>query len=317
MTIALILHHSSDTRYHAGANLPGEIQCPCSFKTQGDNSMFCVIQEIQAKRPDKNGYPKELISEYIKMTIGDQDCSHYYYTYSEERFKRPLKPSYRISIHSSYRKDGKPRKRQYVICTVKYYELATGWFSLYDWGDARIQSVASELNVDVNTIYDLIEAKLEPLKVRIIEEFHETEEYKTHGKHEEITTIYAAKKTQFAKKYGVDSSEYDKIYDVFGKLQNPAYLEKIKADYEERKEYERKSNEYSRSYYEKFYSNYNGGQESSYCGSLSGNYNLEEKAMLKKFYRTLSKTFHPDSNPNEDTSAEMKMLNQLKNDWGI
>lgn len=279
--------------------------------------MFCVIQEIETKRPDKNGYPRELISEYLAMSVNGQDCGHYYYFYSQERFKRPVKPSYRISIHSSYRKNGKPRKRQYVICTVKYYELATGWFSLYDCGDARIQAAASELNADVDTIYNLIESKLEPLKAQIIAEFHETEEYKTHEKHEEITTVYAARKTQFAKEYGVDGSEYDKIYDVFGKLQNPAYLEKIKAGYEARKEYERKSNEYSRSYYEKFYGNYSSGQQSSYCGGLSGNYNSEERAMLKKFYRTLSKAFHPDSNPDTDTSAEMKMLNQLKNDWRV
>lgn len=295
--------------------------------------MFCVIQEVPAKRPDKNGYSKELLSGYVGMPTNDENCGHYYYTYSSERFERPLKTSYRISIHSSYRKNGKPQKRQYVICTVKYYELATDFFSLYDWGDSRIQTVANELEVPIDDIYELIEAKLEPLKARIIAEFQQTEEYKTHEEHEEITTVYAAKKVQFAEKYGVNGSEYDKIYDVFGKLQNPEYLKKVKADYKARKEYERQSRQQRRSYYENFYSNYSGGQgssyykdfsgnynegqKSSYCGNITSNYSAEEKAVLKKFYRTLSKAFHPDNNPGKDTSAEMKMLNQLKRNWGV
>ena len=52
------------------------------------------------------------------------------------------------------------------------------------------------------------------------------------------------------------------------------------------------------------------------CPAAS-NYNEADKAMLKKFYRTLSKAFHPDSNPDKDTSEEMKMLNRLKSDWGV
>ena len=39
--------------------------------------------------------------------------------------------------------------------------------------------------------------------------------------------------------------------------------------------------------------------------------------MLKNFYRMLSKAYHPDSNPDKDTSEEMKMLNSLKDEWGI
>ena len=104
---------------------------------------------------------------------------------------------------------------------------------------------------------------------------------------------------------------------MFGKLRNPEYLKKIKADFKARKEYERRSREQSRSYYENFYSNYGGYNSGSYCGTAASNYNEADKAMLKKFYRTLSKAFHPDSNPDKDTSEEMKMLNRLKSDWGV
>ena len=121
----------------------------------------------------------------------------------------------------------------------------------------------------------------------------------------------------FIQKYGLSDDEYDRIYDVFGTLHNPERLERMKADHEFRKKYERKSWEQSRSYYESFYSNYGGYSGSSYCGSSASNYSEDDKTMLKKFYRTLSKAFHPDSNPDKDTSKEMKMLNRLKSDWGV
>lgn len=279
--------------------------------------MFCVIQEVPTKRPDKNGYPKELLSEFMNISANGVSCDHYYYTYSSERFERPLKPSYRISIHSSYRKDGKPRKRQYVICTAKYYELATDWFSLYDDGGNRIQAAADELQVPADDIYNLIEAKIEPLKARIIAEFQQTEEYKAHEEHEKITTIYAAKKVQFAEQYDVDASEYDKIYDVFGTLHNPEYLKRIQEDYKLRKEYERNSRRYQEHTYSN-YSGYSSGAGSSSYGALfQNNHTDDEKVLLKQFYRELSKKFHPDSNPGKDTSEHMKLLNQLKNEWGL
>lgn len=122
---------------------------------------------------------------------------------------------------------------------------------------------------------------------------------------------------EFTEKYGVTRSEYNRCYDVFGKLRNPEYLKKIKADFKAKKEYERRSRGQSRSYYENFYGNYGGYNSGSYCGTAASNYNEADKAMLKKFYRTLSKVFHPDSNPDKDTSEEMKMLNRLKSDWKI
>ena len=44
---------------------------------------------------------------------------------------------------------------------------------------------------------------------------------------------------------------------------------------------------------------------------------LRNPEYLKKFYRTLSKAFHPDSNQGVDATEEMKMLNRLKSDWGV
>lgn len=275
--------------------------------------MYCVIQEVERKRKNQNGYPKELKSEYMQMSINGQDESHYWHHYSEERFERDIKKAYRITIHESYRENGKVKKKQSGICTVDYYDLATDWFCLYDWGNSKIETAAKELNCSEEEIYSLIEKKLEPIQERIIEEFQQTEEYKTHEGHEKITTLHAARKVEFNAKYNLSGNEYDKCYDVFGVLQNPEYLKKIEKDYEARQRYEQES----RRYYEEYYNNYNQDSSSSYGGSISNTYKEEDKAVLKQFYRELSKKFHPDANPDTDTSQQMQLLNQLKQEWGL
>ena len=275
--------------------------------------MYCVIQEIQKKKKNKDGYPKELKSEYMQMSINGQDESHYWHHYSEERFERNVKKAYRITIHESYRENGKVKKKQFGICTVDYYDLATDWFCLYDWGNSKIETAAKELNCSEEELYTLIEKKLEPIQERIIEEFKQTEEYKTHEEHEKITTLYAARKVEFNAKYNLSGNEYDKCYDVFGVLQNPEYLKKIEKDYEARQRYEQES----RRYYEEYCNNHNQDSSSSYGGSISNTYKEEDKAVLKQFYRELSKKFHPDANPDTDTSQQMQLLNQLKQEWGL
>lgn len=279
--------------------------------------MFCVVQEVNVKKPDKGGYSKELKSAWMPIVFNGENIGYYYHYYGDERFERPVKKAYRISIHHSFRENGRVQKKQFVLCTVNYYDLATDSFSIYDWCDGKIALAAEGLSVGADEIYELVERKLELLIDKIQQEFHETEEFKTHEEHEKITTIYAAKKAEFNQKYGLSGDEYDRIYDVFGTLHNPERLERIKADYEFRKKYERKSREQSRSYYESFYSNYGGYSGGSYCGTAASNYNEADKAMLKKFYRTLSKAFHPDSNQGVDTAEEMKLLNRLKSDWGV
>lgn len=278
--------------------------------------LFCVIQEIETKKPNKHGYSKEIISYYSQWSMNGKDMSRYYYRYSDERFERPIKKAYRVSIHHSYRENGKVKKKQYVLCTVNYYDLATDFFTIYDWCDNKIRKVAEELNESIDDLYALVENKIEPLREQIQAEFSKTEEFITHQEHEKITTIYAVRKVQFGEEYEINNDEYDKCYDVFGELKNPWYLEKIKGDYKRRKESER---EY-RSYYEKYFNNYNdnsSNQRSSYANLFSNNYTGEDKEVLKQFYKVLSKKFHPDANPDRDTSREMQLVNNLKAEWGL
>ena len=278
--------------------------------------MYCVIQEIETKKANKHGHPKELKSCFMEMSFQGDDLSHYYYSFSDERFERPIKKAYRISIHESYRENGKVKKKQYPLCTVNYYDLADGWFSPYEYCYSKISAISEALNVDEDRVYEMVESKLEPLIDKIQNEFHQTEEYKTHTEHERITTIYAAKKVSFTERYGCDKDRYDQIYDVFGNLMNGKKLEEVKAAHKYRKEYEEKS----RSYQDNSYSNYSkffSGNSSSYFESNHSNHGDGDKETLKQFYRVLSKKFHPDSNPDKDTSKEMKLLNQLKDQWGV
>jgi hypothetical protein len=280
--------------------------------------MYCVIQELEVKKPNKHGHPKELISEYMQMSVYEQDCSHYWHHFSLERFERPIKKAYKISIHISHREGGKVKKKQYPLCTVNYYDFVDKWFNTYDYCDRKITAIAGEVGVEVGIIYDMVEAKLEPLIRAILSEYHETEEYKTNAEHERITTLYAANKVEFNQKYDYDSKshKYDEIYDVYGNLMNPGKLEAIKAEYKVRQEYEEKSRSYQEQYYNN-HKNYYSGSGSSYSDVVHSNHNSEDKDTLKQFYRVLSKKFHPDSNPDADTSKQMRLLNQLKGQWGI
>ncbi len=279
--------------------------------------MYCVIQEIELKKPSKPVHSKKLISKVMQMSIHGQDCSSYWYTYSEERFDRPIRKAYKISLHQSHRENGRVLKRQFPLCTVRYYDIADGWFNLYEYCDRKITAAAEKLGVDTDTVYDLLQAKLDPLIKRIQDEYTSTEEYKIHAEHERITKLYAANKANFTEKYGCDKNKYDEIYDVFGNLMNKDKLEDVKAEAEARKEYEEASRRYQKEFYSNYSKFYSGSGGGSYFNSIHSNHEEEDKETLKQFYRVLSKKFHPDANPGTDTSKQMQLLNQLKDEWGV
>ncbi len=281
--------------------------------------MFCVIQEVELKKPNKRGHPKELISEFKQMTFQGKDCSYYQHRYSEECFERQIKKAYKISIHQSNRINGKVEKKQCSLCTVSYYDIAEGWFTVYDYCDRKISAAADKLGISVDTIYDLVQAKVDTLIIAIQCEYQQTKEYITHKEHNRITTLYAANKAKFNEEYGCSGSysRYDEIYDVYGNLMNQVKLDEVKSDYKFRQEYEEKSRSYQKEFYSNYSKYFSGSGGSGYSESICSNHNEEDKETLKQFYRELCKKFHPDSNPDKDTSKQMQLLNQLKGQWGI
>ena len=114
------------------------------------------------------------------------------------------------------------------------------------------------------------------------------------------------KRHEFTEKYGLQENEYDRCYDIYGKLRNKDYLEKIKREYKARKEYEERSRSYQRDY-QSNYNNYSGSyRASSFNSGLSSE---KEKEYYKKFYRTLATKFHPDVIGDNEP---MKFINKLK-----
>ncbi|WP_302569524.1 hypothetical protein [uncultured Clostridium sp.] len=267
--------------------------------------MYCVIQEVKLKKSDSHGEYKELEVYKNEWIMAGREVKFYSYRFTGERFERPIKKAYKISIHKSYREKGKVKKKQWSICTMDYYWIATNGAGIYDF--CNVSNKAEIIGITEEELCDIIYKKLDKLEYKIKSEYQESKEYKTHKKHQEIINKYNVDKKEFEKKYGKDS--YDKCYDVFGELREPELLELIKRQYEAYKQ-----REYS--YYKNSSGNYNSNNSySSYHNKKQSNYNEEDKDKYKKIYKTLAKAYHPDIV--KDDGEMMKLVNQLKDEWGI
>lgn len=278
--------------------------------------MFAVIQEVETKKPSK-GNAKSLEVYESCFTVNGTEYCYYRYRKSDDRFERPIRKAYRISVRESFRKDGKVRQKQVSICTIRYYDVIDCGDWIGDYVRGNLKAKADILGITEEELTNIIYEKWQPVADQIKAEYKQTEECRVTEEHNRIIREWTEKREAFAKEYGVNQDEYDKCYDVFGTLRNPEYLEKIKSDHEARKEYEKRSRKYHRSYQEHFHSNHNNDGSGSYAGMSSSNYTREDKETLKQFYRILSKKFHPDANPDMDTSRQMKLLNHLKSEWGV
>ena len=270
--------------------------------------MYCVIQQVMRKKPNPYGEYREIRAYQNQWSIDNRPHT-WSYEYAGGRFERPHLEAYKISIHSSYREGGTVKKRQYPICTMGYYDIAE--CSLYDCAEGSIKATAEKLGIDPAELYDIIETKLEPLQERIEAEFRQSPEYIARQEHERIIADYLEASSKFCSRYDVEKADYDRCYDVFDVLRNKEYLEQIKKEHKARKAAEQEA---YRSYQEYYRSTYSG---SSYSASSVSTYSESETAILKQFYRSLSKTYHPDLNPGKDTTAEMQLLNKLKEVWGV
>ncbi len=269
--------------------------------------MYCVIQEIELKKENQYGEYKELKVYESRFTINNIERLKYSYTYSNERFKRPIKKAYKISIHQSYRENGKVKKKQWVICTMEYYDIAQGTTYIKDYfTSSNWEEKLKDIGLTEDELCELVYKKLDSLIENIQSEFQGTEEYKVKQKYDKITTLYIAHKHQFEDKYGEDT--YDYCYDIFGELRNKEKLEEIKEQYKQQREYRR-------SYYENYKSNYSDYDFSGYLKTSASTYTEEEKSYLKKIYKAAAMKLHPDTT--KDNGEGMKFLNKLKEKWGI
>ncbi len=275
--------------------------------------MHCYIQELQMKSSNSIGCGKELCVTTTNWSMNGVPYTSYGYTFSEDRFERPIKTAYKVTLHGkSYRNDkGQVTKKQYHVTTIKYYDLID-----FNWCDcvmkSKIEDIAEEMGTDYELIWEETAKKLDALQDKVNAEFEQTEEFKTKEKHDAVLKEYRIKKYKFAEKYETQENEYDKCFDIFGRLRNEDYFEKIKRESDRKKEYK----EQSRSYQKNYQSNYNDYSGSYGTGTLKiGLYTDREKEYLNKFYKALAVKFHPDV-LNGDNEP-MQLVNKLKAEWGI
>lgn len=269
--------------------------------------MYCVIQEMELKKENTYGEYKELEVYKIERTINDVEECIYSYRHTGDQFERPIRKAYKISIHKSYRENGKVKKKQWAVCTMNYYGIADNFTWIKDCMiSSKWASLLEEIGVTEEEFCTIVYKKLDPLIEQIQNEYHQTEEYKTHQEHRKIIDKYFKAKDDFRNKY--DSDSYDYYYDVFGVLREEEKFEAFKKQYETSKEYQR-------SYYEDFKSNYNNYSFGSYSDNKQSNYTDTEKKYLKRIYRAAAAKLHPDIV--KDDGEGMKFLNELKEKWGI
>lgn len=266
--------------------------------------MYCVIQEIERKKENQYGEYKELKAYRNEWSL-DGENYKYSYKYTGGRFERQIRKAYKISIHDSYRENGKVKKKQWVICTMDYYTLLESWP-----GDCIIKSKLNEklesMQISEDMLWEMVYVKLQPIIDRITREYEATEEYRAHQEHRAIVDKHIKTKNAFESVYGDDT--YDYCYDVFGVLRNKEKLEEIKEQHRQQKEYQR-------SYYDNFKSNYSDYFKSSYSETKASNHTEAEKEYLKIIYKSAAMKLHPDIK--KDNGDGMKFLNKLKAEWNI
>jgi hypothetical protein len=268
--------------------------------------LYCVIQKVFNKKENNNGEYKELIVNPSTWSVDGKIYTNYHYRYTGEKFKRSHKEVFKISIHKSYREDGKVKKKQWVICTIGYYDIVDGFSYIGDFIIGGLERKAEKLGITEDKICDIVYKKFDPIIVAVEKEFKASEEYKAKVKHTAIFDKYIKVKNKFEKKYGENT--YDYCYDVFGVLRDKEYLQELQSAYKTKQKY------YS-SYYENCKSNYSNDNSSSYSNIQQSIYNEADKVKLKKIYKILALKFHPDK-PEGDADM-MKFINKLKGQWDI
>ena len=265
--------------------------------------MYCVIQEREIQKANKYGNSKEIIENNTTDTFQGKPSIFYNFKLSDEKFIRPIKKTYKISIHESYREHGVVKKNQWAICTMDYYSIAEDTTWIQDFMKlSRWDKLLKDMDMNEDELCNMVDKKLDPLTLKIKHEYRTTEEYITSKKHADIVGKCKEAENSFVLKYA--NNGYHHCFDIFGVLRNKELLDKIKSDYEAEGSYQGNKQ-----------GNYNYDDFSSYLGIKQSTYNEEDKKNFKKFYKTLAMKFHPDIC--NDNGEAMKLLNQLKIEWKI
>lgn len=265
--------------------------------------MKCIAEQIVKEHVNSIGASKEILVESYNYVSHGETGKTYTYKMSPDRFERPIKIAYNVTI------EDEATKESFHLITLTYYDFVD-YELKHIIGTRRVEEAARVFSQDVETIWNVVLNELQPIQSKIREEFSCSEEYITNKKNREIIETYKKKKLKFSREYGIDAMKYDRCYNVFGEVVNQEYLNKIHEMVKDREKY----SENSRKKHKQAWRNFTGG---SGFFSGGGHYKEDEKEVLSKFYKVLAKKYHPDANPNKDTSKEMTLLNRLKKEWNV
>lgn len=166
---------------------------------------------------------------------------------------------------------------------------------------------AIEMGISIDELENMVYEKIEQLWNDIDAEFQQTDEYKAKKEQDELLAAYNEKRAKFERRYGDHTYKY--CYDVFGRMRNVEYREKLQEEFFKRQDEEERQRKQQEEYYRKS-AEYGQRNNRSYSNNVSSNYTEEETALLKKFLRTLSKEYHPDTKNGSEEA--MKFVNKLK-----
>ena len=245
--------------------------------------MYCVIQKLKVKSPSTISFIKDI----DVVTYDNEEVTTYGYETVMEELKSYTR--YKISLHESYREDGVIKKRQYYIITADALDLAYyGYYPIEDCvSEEKLEYIMEQSGKTKEEIEEIFRSKVEPLTNKMQQCLEQKELYKTHRRHLETLSCYRIKKCDFEKVYGVGT--YNQCYNVYGDLMNSQRLEYIKQIKKTKEEYER-----------------------SYREKQNSNYTEQEMKLLKEAFKLLAKKYHPDKNPDNDTTEIMVAINNLK-----
>ena len=270
--------------------------------------LYIEVRKIQNKGIVYGGYKSVesiITTDYNGDTI-------YSYKLSDERFERP-NVTYKFIAKYSYRFNGQVKSKAAYIMSFTWSDFVDGYSDTY-MSDKRKKVLQEKLNVDNSAFEELItmfENEVDKVYEQVNEEFFKTKEYKVSSKVNQRIKEYNERVKLFEEKYG--EGTYCKVKDFYGNTKNIELMARLESEYIARHRYEEESRKQQQKKWDDFYRQFNSG--SSQLFRCTGAYTDEERVLLKKFYRTLSQKYHPDSL--EGSNEAMQLINKLKQEWDL
>lgn len=216
------------------------------------------LRIVMIKTPTESvGFPKSIILTEKQ----ESDLIINGYTFSEEKFPRVSRENYAvylgltrnelINLKSNIDTNSERQNYEFLIGKYNYYDIAESvdddipdiynnsldpfYFELFDGKDNILKRIGiyNKMSEDEQDNFEdkycsLLDEKFNPLAKKIIEEFKQTKEYKFHKRKQNIILKYKKNKSKFTRRFDCKDIDYDICFNVYGRLVNEDYFDKIR-----------------------------------------------------------------------------------------